>query len=574
MFDQFRFTGASLVSDDSMLPPNLRGYAPEVRGIARTNAKVIVSQQGRVIYQTQVAAGPFRIQDLNQATSGKLDVKVQEQDGSVQTYQVNTANVPYLTRPGSVRYKLALGKPSDMETHHTQGPNFATGEFSWGVSNGWSLFGGGLAAGDYNAASLGVGRDLLAFGAVSLTATESDARLSDEGSLHGGSYQLSYSKNFDQTDSNITFAGYRFSQRNYMNMSTYLAHRRGQDHALGSDKEMYTVTFDQGIPRVFANVYLSYSHQTYWNHPESDSYSIALSRSFDLGSFHDINIEGSVSHNNEYGKNEDIGYVSLTVPWGENRSLSYNANISRHNTTQTVGYSQQIDDRTGIQVNAGTSRNGGTFSGNVDYRGDMAEVNGNANYEEGVYSSVGGSVEGGMTLTANGGALHRQSEQGGTRLMVDTDGVADVPVRGFGTDTHSNHFGKAVIDDISNYSRSEASVDIDHLGNNVEATQSTTEATLTEGAIGYRHFNVIGGQKSMAVIRLADGSTPPFGATVSNLRKQDTGIVSDAGSVYLSGIQPDEKMKVQWGSKTQCTVTLPHTLPAEAMSTTLLLPCS
>ncbi|WP_157699308.1 fimbria/pilus outer membrane usher protein, partial [Serratia marcescens] len=48
--------------DDNMLPPNLRGYAPEVTGVAKTNAKVTISQQGRVLYETTVAAGPFRIQ--------------------------------------------------------------------------------------------------------------------------------------------------------------------------------------------------------------------------------------------------------------------------------------------------------------------------------------------------------------------------------------------------------------------------------------------------------------------------------------------------------------------------------
>ena len=47
-----------------MLPPNLRGYAPEVTGVAKSNAKVIISQQGRVLYETTVAVGPFRIQDL------------------------------------------------------------------------------------------------------------------------------------------------------------------------------------------------------------------------------------------------------------------------------------------------------------------------------------------------------------------------------------------------------------------------------------------------------------------------------------------------------------------------------
>ena len=62
VFDSVRFTGANLASDERMLPPNLQGYAPEVHGIARSNAKVTVSQQGRVIYQTTVPAGPFNIQ--------------------------------------------------------------------------------------------------------------------------------------------------------------------------------------------------------------------------------------------------------------------------------------------------------------------------------------------------------------------------------------------------------------------------------------------------------------------------------------------------------------------------------
>ncbi|MGP2705285.1 fimbria/pilus outer membrane usher protein, partial [Serratia marcescens] len=135
LFDSFRFGGVSLRSDDNMLPPNLRGYAPEVSGVAKSNAKVTVSQQGRVLYETTVAAGPFRIQDLNDAVTGDLDVRVEEQDGSVQEFKMSTASIPYLTRPGSLRYKLAAGKPSDMD-HRYQGPMFGTGEFSWGVSNG------------------------------------------------------------------------------------------------------------------------------------------------------------------------------------------------------------------------------------------------------------------------------------------------------------------------------------------------------------------------------------------------------------------------------------------------------
>ena len=112
LFDSFRYTGASLISDASQLPPNLRGYAPEVVGVAKTNARVVISQKGRVLYETLVAAGPYRIQDLNDAVSGTLDVRVEEQDGSVHTFQIDTAGVPYLTRPGQVRYKLASGRPN------------------------------------------------------------------------------------------------------------------------------------------------------------------------------------------------------------------------------------------------------------------------------------------------------------------------------------------------------------------------------------------------------------------------------------------------------------------------------
>ncbi|STQ79056.1 Outer membrane usher protein papC precursor [Hafnia alvei] len=106
-----------------MLPPALRGYAPEVSGIAKTNAKVVVTQQGRVLYETTVPSGPFRIQDLSSAVTGKLDVKVEEQDGTVQTFQVDTATIPYLTRPGMVRYKFAMGRPVNLRTSYTR-PNF------------------------------------------------------------------------------------------------------------------------------------------------------------------------------------------------------------------------------------------------------------------------------------------------------------------------------------------------------------------------------------------------------------------------------------------------------------------
>ncbi|MBP1000611.1 fimbria/pilus outer membrane usher protein, partial [Serratia fonticola] len=173
-----------------------------------------------------------------------------------------TATIPYLTRPGQVRFKLAAGRPSDFQ-HKVNGPMFATGEFSWGVSNGWSLYGGGLSGDEYSALSLGIGRDLMAFGALSADVTQSRARLPDQGTQQGGSYRLSYSKRFDDTGSQVTFAGYRFSDSGFMSMAEYLSARETHDGvAPGRSKEMYTVSFSQQFESLAMSGYLNYNHQT------------------------------------------------------------------------------------------------------------------------------------------------------------------------------------------------------------------------------------------------------------------------------------------------------------------------
>ncbi|WP_455871740.1 outer membrane usher protein [Serratia proteamaculans] len=568
IFDSFRYTGASLVSDDNMLPPNLRGYAPEVTGVAKTSAKVTVSQQGRVLYETQVSAGPFRIQDLNSATMGKLDVRIQEQDGSVRTFQVDTADVPYLTRPGLVRYKMVAGKPSNYR-HNSEGQVFSGGEFSWGVSNGWSLFGGGLFSAGYKALALGVGRDLLAFGALSLDATQSRAELPGKGTPSGTSWRLNYSKRFDEYDSQVTFAGYRFSERNYMSMSQYLdARYHGGNYS--NSKQMYTVSLNKQFRTLGLSAFLTASHQTYWDRPANNNYNLSLSRYFDIGSFKNISLSLSAYRTVFNNSHDDGVYLGVSVPWGRTGTMSYNNQTTRAGSTNTVGYYDRIDDNNTYRLTGGVGNGGrGTASGYFTHDGDIAEVTANASYQGSQYSSLGLSMQGGATVTPKGAALHRVTTLGGTRMMVDTAGVSGVPVQGYGGTSNTNMFGKAVVSDINSYYRNSVSVDVNKLPDNVDANQSVVQGTLTEGAIGYRKFSVVAGEKAMAVIKLADGSSPPFGAVVVNDHHYQTGIVNDEGSVWLTGLNPGEGMDVRWDGQTQCRVRLPSPLPTSA----LLLPC-
>lgn len=79
VFDSVPFRGLQLTSDDQMQPNSQRGYAPTIRGIARSNAQVIVRQNGYIAYQTAVSPGEFEINDMfPTGSNGDYDVTVKE----------------------------------------------------------------------------------------------------------------------------------------------------------------------------------------------------------------------------------------------------------------------------------------------------------------------------------------------------------------------------------------------------------------------------------------------------------------------------------------------------------------
>ncbi|WP_421327555.1 fimbria/pilus outer membrane usher protein [Aeromonas veronii] len=563
VFDSFQFVGASLATDESMLPPNLRGYAPEVVGIAKTNAKVVITQQGRTLYETQVPAGPFRIQDLSSYTYGTLDVRVEEQDGTVQTFQVSTASIPYLSRPGFVRYKVASGKASSTLREH-DGPAFASGEFSWGVNNGWSLFGGALLSDNYQSAAMGMGRDLYSFGAISFDMTQSWAELPKNERKSGASYRVNYSKNFEEHNSQVTFAGYRFSERDFMNMSDFIQASKEGAYYQGGQKELYTVILSKQFADSSVSAYLDYSHQTYWNESTRERVSLSLSSYLDVMDWRGITSSVTAYSSKQRDERDNGFYLSFTVPFGLGKSVGYSVSNNPSSTSHNLNFNNRIDDRNNYSLTAGTANRGGSdsISGFYSHTGDIVDMSINASHQSGSSSGIGLSLNGGLTATAEGAALHRGSTSGGSRIMIDTESAADVPVGGFGPATRTNRFGKAVLADVSSYYRNQTNIAVDELSDDVDVIGSPVRSvTLTEGAIGYQKFDMLTGSKRMLQIKRANGKYVPMAASVYNRKQQQLGMVADEGMVYLAGLQQGEALQINWGNG-RCELTLPTPLPA------------
>ncbi|WP_300004064.1 fimbria/pilus outer membrane usher protein [uncultured Cedecea sp.] len=575
VFESWQYTGISLETDDNMSPPKLVGYAPEIIGVANTNATVIVRSQDRVILETTVPPGPFRIDTLDSGTRGILDVTVREENGEEKKFSINTASLPYLTRPGRLVYKLVAGK-TRYNWHKLTGNPVMGGEFSYGLSNAWSLYGGSQLSGNYQTAAIGIGRDLFAFGALSFDLTQSFAHLSSE-MLQGRSYRLNYAKSFNDLRTDITFAGYRFADKEYRTLNQFMDQDR-TGNVGRAPKENYQIYLNKYFDKF--SVSLNYQYSTYWQDKPQTQYGLYASTNISIPglSQQDANISISATRterNNKYKDDAINLYLSVPLYSGHNVTFSELYSRSRGNAqyNHSVGYSG-YSDRDNYSLNVGYNHgqnmdSQSSISGYYSRNLSMAKLSANASYVPQQYRSFGAAINSGITATAEGVALH-QSAHGGTRLMIETPGVSNVPLDSGVIKT--NRFGLAVIPNVNSYRKSTASINTSQLPENLETLESTTDITLTKGAIGYRTLSVMKGDKLFAILTLSNGKPPPFGASVRNGDERELGIVGEDGVTWLVGIAPKEKIFIYWAGKKQCEALLPEEL--KSSSGMLLLPCS
>nr|WP_249169111.1 fimbria/pilus outer membrane usher protein [Burkholderia multivorans] len=559
IFDTFALTGASIRSDDRMLPPSLRGYAPLISGVARTNATVTVSQQGRVLYVTRVSPGAFALQNINTSVQGTLDVAVEEEDGSVQRFQVTTAAVPFLARTGQFRYKAAVGKPRRFGGAGIT-PFFGFGEAAYGLPFDVTVYGGFIAASGYTSIALGVGRDFGTFGAVSADVTHARARLWWNGATrHGNSYRINYSKHFDGLDADVRFFGYRFSERDYTNFAQFSGDPTA--YGLANSKQRYSATMSKRFGDTSA--YFSYDQTTYWERASEQRVGVTLTRAFSVGALRNLNVSVSAFRTQSAGASGNQVSVTATLPIGGRHTVTSNLTTGNGSTSVNAGY--LYDDPAGrtYQISAGTTDGRASANASFRQRTSAYQLTAQASTVANGYAAASLEVDGSLVATQYGIAAHANGNAGDTRLLVSTDGVRDVPLSG--TLTHTDSRGYAVLDGISPYNVYDAAVNVEKLPLEVQVSNPIQRMVLTDGAIGLVQFSAARGSNLYLTLTDAAGKPLPFGASVQDAANgKELGIVGEGGAAYLTQVQPKSSLVVRAGERTLCTIdTLPNRLQLE-----------
>ncbi|MBW4237657.1 fimbrial biogenesis outer membrane usher protein [Enterobacter roggenkampii] len=573
MFDSVPFRGAQLASDDDMLPDSLRGYAPVVRGIARTNAQVIIKQNGYTIYQSYVSPGAFEITDMYPTgSSGDLDVTIKEADGSEQHQTVAFASLPVLQREGRVKFSLTSGqyRPYDGDIDKEM---FTQATAIYGLPAGFTVYGGGQFSQHYQSLLSGVGKNFGTIGAVSIDGTQAWSSQKDQDKESGQSWRVRYSKNILETGTNISIAGYRYSTSGYYTLSEVLDTWRDDAWRTNNDRRRNRAEFllNQNIGEKLGSLSLTTMSEDYWNSDRKmRSIGVGYSNSWSGITYnlnYSYNRNTTDSENDKIYDEDQIFSLSITVPldrWLSNSYATYSLNTSkRGDTSHNIGLNGSLLEDRNLNWNVQESQtnhgegNGGYAS--LDYQGTYARVNSAYSYDHD-QKRVNYGIEGGIVAHAHGVTLSQAL--GETAALVEAPGANDVSVSNQ-TGVRTDFRGYTVVPYVTPYRESTLSLDTATLPESADVELSSQKITPTRGAIVRAHFDTRVGKRVLMTLIRSNGEPVPFGAMVTTSDNASGSIVGDSGQVYLTGMPRKGSLLLKWGnaSKEQCNVS--YRLPAE-----------
>lgn len=571
-FDSVSIRGIRLYSDSRILPPVLANFAPTIRGVANTNAKVSITQSGYKIYETTVPPGPFVIDDLSPSGYGSdLIVTIEEADGSKRTFSQPFSSVIQMLRPGVSRWDISGGQINKDDLHHE--PNLLQATYYRGLSNLFTGYTGFQVTDNHYAAGLlGIGMNT-SVGAISFDVTHSSVDIPDDKRYQGQSYRISWNKFFDLTDTSLNIAAYRYSTQDYLGLNDALTLIDEVEHPTqdldpktmrnyGRMKNQFTVSINQPLrfgKDDYGSFYTSGSWSDYWGGSKSRSnYSVGYSNSASWGSY-SISAQRSWD---EYSQTENSIYLSFSIPieklmGTEHRDsgfqsidtqLSTNMDGNNQFNMSSSGYNN--DNRVSYSVNAGYGMN---KTGK-----DLSNIGGYASYE-----SPWGTLAGSVSATSDNNRQYSVNTDGGFVLhsggltfsndsFSDNDTIALVKAPGakgarinYGNNT-VDRWGYGVTSALSPYQENKIALDTENLENDIEMKSTSTVAVPRQGSVIFAGFETNQGQSAIMNIKRSDGKGIPFAADIHDETNAIIGNVGQGGQAFVRGIQQQGTIKITW----------------------------
>ncbi|KHS42806.1 fimbria/pilus outer membrane usher protein [Hafnia paralvei] len=589
LFGSMAYNGVKLETDQRMWPQSRRGYAPEIRGTAQTNARVVVSQNGRTIYETNVPQGPFVIDDLSSTHyEGDLKVEIIEADGRSSTFTVPFSAVPDSMRPGVSRYNAVVGRARDYGDTQNLFGDFT---YERGISNSFTGNLGLRIADDYQAILAG-GVWSHWLGAFGLNTTWSHAQIDDNQSQSGWRVQASYSRTFDYTGTNVALAGYRYSTEGYRELSDVLGERASKKHGSNNvfksdtlnQRNQFTAMINQSLGD-YGSLYLSGSVMDYYDNQSRNtqlqvgysnswkniSYNLAISRQQSVYR-NQIDMDGSEQGRSRsyLGNTENLITLTFSIPLSFGGRDNYISTSLSHadssgNSGQT-SVSGMLDDAGTLNysVYAGYQQNRESQAGSTKNWGANLQKNSAFGTLNGSYSASSDYTQWGVG--GRGAAvIHRGGITLGPYLsetfgLVEAKGAKGALVKnGQGARIDSN--GYAIVPSLTPYRYNTISLDPKGINKHTELKSTQSRVIPYAGAAVKASFDTLSGYGVLIKAKINDTEALPMGASVLDDQNNVVGMSGQASLIYARVRERQGILTVKWGDSPQEMCRVSYVLP-------------
>lgn len=572
VFSSVQYRGAQLASDDNMFPDSLKGFAPVIRGIARSNGQVTVRQNGYIIYQTYVPAGAFTITDLYPtSSSGDMEVTITEADGTERRSLQSFSAVPVMLREGRFKYSATAGEYRSNASKSSK-PSFAQGTLIYGMPYDTTLYGGLLGADNYAAASLGVGYGFGDWGSISTDVTQAQTELRDGSHYKGQSYRFQYAKDIAATGTTFTLAGYRYSTSGYYDFQEANEIDPGNFNnwrRIYNKRSKAQININQGLGD-YGNIYLNGYQQDFWRQEGYDrSLSAGYNTSYKGVTYGvDYTYSQGPTYEGRNSKDQQLSF-SVQVPLEKvvpNSWARYNLSTSKQgNTTQDVGLSGTAlsDQNLNYNVQQGYVSQGVGTNGSVtaNYKGTYGDAKAGYNYDQDS-QQLNYGLQGGIVAHPYGITFSQQ--QGDTMALVRAPEASGVKVQN-NTGVNTDWRGYAVVPYVSTYRKNRIALDSETLSDEIEMDTNIKTVIPTKGALVLADFHTRVGSRALLTLSYL-GKPVPFGASATVVEETpvspNTSIVGIGGEVYMGGLPQTGRLQVTWGNRTTQQCEVHYTLPA------------
>lgn len=572
VFDAFNFKGIKLESNSQMLPDSQRGYAPVVKGIAFTQARVEVRQKGNLIYQSFIPPGPFEITDLfPTANGGDLEVEIQEADGRVRQYVQPFASVPMMVRENQLKYGLTAGKYDNSSMRQDA---FIQAEFLFGALNSTTIYGGMLHAEPYQHTVAGIGQGLGMLGSVSGDYQISNVRKGSDNIGRGKAWQLQYQKIFDETNTTLSFSYINYRDRQFRTFeqfeNEFVSFDQKEFYQQQDIRHRYQLSLSQGLGD-YGSLSLNGFRQTGFK-KESNNDNLNASYSFTVSS---VSVSLSMQKSNSsFGNHtrENLYSINLSMPIGSLFSKG-RYNSSQMNYGMAKSDSGMIQHQTSLSgtllrennlsyaVSQNTSRNQRgekwvtSESGQIKFDGRYGGASLGYAQTDGDNRRVNYGVSGSMLVHPFGFTFGQEIGQKNAALaLIQAPGVGDVSVTNkWGVSTNSA--GYALVPYLQPYRYNDIQLDPQTLPDDAELNTTAIRQVPTDGAVLLSSFKTSVGAKAYIQLK-HNGQTLPFGTQVTT-SDGGQGLVDDRGYAWISGLQSNSILMASSGEqKCQAAINL------------------